>query len=73
MIICNLARTAEAKVRPRCWHSRTSNAGLAMLYSMNRISTNPLCETIGNADRKAACRPSGLRRAGGTSFCKKAT
>jgi hypothetical protein len=44
-----------------------------MLYSMNFISTNPLCETIGKADRNAACRPSGLRLDGGTSFCRKAT
>jgi hypothetical protein len=44
-----------------------------MLYSMNFISTYPLCETIGNAERKAACSPSGLRLAGGTSFCRNAT
>ena len=49
------------------------NVGLAMLYSRNFISTNPLCETIGNAERNAACRPSGLRLSGGTSFCRKAT
>ncbi len=73
MIICSLARTAAAYVRPRCWHSRVSNAGLAMLYSMNFISTNPLCETIGNAERNAAWSPSGFRFCGGTSFCRKAT
>jgi hypothetical protein len=49
MISCTLARTAEANVRPRVWHSRTSKAGLARLYSMNFISTKPLWETIGNA------------------------
>jgi uncharacterized protein YbaP (TraB family) len=64
--------TAAAKVNPRCWHSRTSNGGLAMLNSMNFISTKPLCDVIGKAERKAACSPSGLRWAGGTSFCRKA-
>ena len=44
-----------------------------MLYSMNFISTKPLWLVIGNAERKAACRPSGLRLAGGTSFCRNAT
>src|SRR5258708_17810612 len=32
------------------WHSRTSKAGLARLYSTNFISTKPLWETI---DRKS--------------------
>ena len=73
MIICSFARTAAANVSPRCWHSRTSNGGLAMLNSMNFISTMLLCDTIGNADRNAACKPSGLRFCGGTSFCRKAT
>ncbi len=44
-----------------------------MLNSMNFISTKPLCDVIGKADRNAACSPSGLRLAGGTSFCRKAT
>ena len=64
MISCTLARTAEAKVRPRVWHSRTSNAGLARLYSRNFISTKPLCETIGKAASNAACRPSMVRFCG---------
>jgi hypothetical protein len=72
MISCTLARTAEAKVRPRVWHSRTSNAGLARLYSMNFISTNPLWETMGNAESNAACRPSMVRFCGAMSAWRKA-
>ena len=36
-----------------------------MLNSRNFISTNPLCDTMGTRTGKAACKPSGLRLAGG--------
>ena len=45
---------------------------LARLYSRYFISTKPLCETIGKAASKAACRPSLVRFLGGTSACKNA-
>ncbi len=72
MMSCTRARTAEAKVSPRVWHSRTSKAGLARLYSMNFISTKPLCETMGKADSNAACKPSWVRFLGAVSACRKA-
>ena len=66
------ARSAEQYVRPRCWHSVTSNAGASsekLTYSSRAL---PEWLEIGKIDVKAACRPSFLRASGAVSDCRNA-
>ena len=55
------ARSAEQYVRPRCWHSTTSNAGGSNEKLTNSSRALPEWLEIGNIDVNAACRPSFLR------------
>ncbi len=66
------ARSGEAKVSPRCWHSLTSNAGSPSRKCTNSRRALPECEEIGKIEVNAACRPWFLRCAGATSACRKA-
>ena len=72
MIRRTLARSAEQKVRPRCWHSVTSNAGESSEKETNSRRALPEWLEIGKIDVKAACRPSFLRWSGAVSDCRKA-
>ena len=56
-----LARSAEQNVRPRCWHSTTSNAGGSSEKLTNSRRALPEWLEIGKIDVNAACRPSFLR------------
>src|SRR5688572_458908 len=65
------ARKGDAKVKPRCWHSLTSNGGSPSTYDRNSRRAKPLCDTIGKIEVKADCKPSFLRCDGTLSACKK--
>jgi hypothetical protein len=72
MVRRTLARSGLAKVRPRCWHSLTSNGGSpsAKLTKSRRAFFEWL--SIGKIEVKAACSPSFLRFSGGTAACRNA-
>ena len=72
MISRTLARSAEQKVRPRCWHSTTSNAGDSSEKPTNSSRALPEWLEIGKIDVNAACRPSFLRSVDGVSACRNA-
>src|SRR5258706_12218400 len=65
-----LARSGEAYVRPRWWHSLTSNGGSPRLKPPYSSRARPLCEEIGKIDMNAACRPSVLRCVDGVEACR---
>ena len=67
-----LARSAEQYVRPRCWHSTTSNAGGSSEKLTNSSRALPEWLEMGNIDVNAACRPSFLRSMPGVNSCRKA-
>src|SRR5215203_2885997 len=67
-----LARNAEQNVRPRCWHSTTSNAGGSSEKPTNSRRALPEWLEIGKIDVNAACRPSFLRASIGVPSWRKA-
>src|SRR3954447_2609400 len=67
-----LARSAEQYVRPRCWHSTTSNAGGSSEKLTNSSRALPEWLEIGKIDVNAACRPSFLRSIPGVNACRNA-
>ena len=72
MIRRTLARSAEQYVRPRCWHSTTSNAGASSEKLTNSRRALPEWLEIGKIDVNAACRPSFLRASGAVNSCRNA-
>src|SRR5439155_24336578 len=72
MIRRTLARNAEQYVRPRCWHSVTSNAGGSSENPKNSRRALPEWLEIGKIDVNAACSPSFLRASGGVPNCRNA-
>src|SRR5207245_10826076 len=66
------ARSAEQYVRPRCWHSVTSNAGASSENPTNSSRALPEWLEIGKIDVNAACKPSFLRASDAVNACRKA-